>query len=212
MRLDINGTSVELIQKTRYPWDGNVKIHVQPENEFSFSIFLRIPGWSRKPRILVNGQPINQPIKTGEYLEIRRLWKLGDYVQLVFPMSIERIACHTYVMENHDRIALRRGPLIYCLEQTDNPDCDVWNLVLPLDSRLETRWEPNLLNGVVVISGEAYAVDNENSDRLYRMENCSFIKMRRIRFTAIPYFAWANREPGPMTVWIRSLMLPLQAR
>jgi len=208
-RLDINGTSVKIIQKTRYPWDGNVKIHVQPEDESTFSIFLRVPGWSRKPKVLVNGQPVNQSVKSGEYLEIRRLWKPGDHVQLVFPMPIERIACHNYVMENHDRIALRRGPLIYCVEQVDNPEFDVWDLVLPLDSRLEARWEPNMLNGIVVISGEAYAVDAEAGNNLYRMmENRSF-KMRRVKFTAIPYFAWANRESGPMTVWIRSLMLPL---
>ena len=210
--LDMNGTSVEIVQKTRYPWDGNVKIYVQPEDESSFSIFLRIPGWSRKPKVLVNDQPVNQPIKTGEYLEIRRLWRFGDRVQLVFPMPIERIVCHPYVMENHDRTALRRGPLVYCVEQVDNPDCDVWDLVLPTDSGLEARWEPNLLNGVVAISGEAYAVDVGARDSLYRMEDRSFTKMRNIKFTAIPYFAWANRELGPMTVWIRSLMFPPQGR
>jgi len=210
--LEINGTSVKLVQKTRYPWDGNVDIQVHPESESLFSVFLRIPGWSRKPEVLVNGQPVNQHIKTGGYLEIRRLWKLGDHVQLVFPMSIERIVCHPYVMENHDRVALRRGPLIYCVEQVDNPDFDVWDLILPLDSRLEARWEPNLLNGVVIISGEAYAMDSEARGKLYRMEDRSSIKMRSVKFTAIPYFAWANREPGSMTVWIRSLMIPLQAR
>jgi len=212
VHLNIDGTSVELSQKTKYPWDGNVEIHVQPEKESSFSVYLRIPGWSRKPEVLVNGQPVNQPIKTGEYLEIRRLWKPGDRIQLVLPMPIERIVCHPYVMENHDRVALRRGPLVYCVEQVDNPECDVWNLVLPLDSRLEARWEPNMLNGVVVISGEAYAVDAEARNDLYRIEDRSFIEMRSVKFTAIPYFAWANREPGPMTVWIRSLMPPHQVR
>jgi len=207
VHLNIDGTSVELSQKTRYPWDGNIEIYVRPENESSFSVFLRVPGWSRKPKVLVNGQPVNQPIKTGEYLEIRRLWKSGDRVQLVLPMPIERVACHPYVMENHDRVALRRGPLIYCVEQVDNPECDVWNLVLPPDSQLEARWKPNMLNGVVVISGEAYAVDAEAGNNLYRMEDRSFVEMRSVKFTAIPYFAWANREQGPMTVWIRSLML-----
>jgi len=209
--LDVNGKTIELIQKTRYPWDGNIKIHVQPEDESLFSLFLRIPGWSRKPEVLINGQRVDQPIRTGEYLEIRRIWKSGDHVQLFFPMLIERIVCHLYVMENHDRVALRRGPLIYCVEQADNPDFDVWSLILPLDSRLEAKWKPNLLNGVVVISGDAFAVDTEDGSSLYQMEKRSFIKMRSVKFTAIPYFAWANREPGPMTVWIRSLMPP-QAR
>jgi len=209
--LNLNGISVDLIQRTRYPWDGDIKIYVQPEIECSFGIFLRIPGWSKKPKILVNGQPINQPIKAGSYLEIRCLWKHGDVIHLVLPMPIERIVCHPYVMENQDRVALRRGPLIYCVEQVDNPDFDVWNLILPSDSMMEARWEPNLLNGVVVISGEAYAADIDANDQLYWTEICSSVKMRRVRFTAIPYFAWANREQGPMTVWIRSLMLQHQA-
>ena len=209
--IDVNGVSVKLTQWTRYPWDGDVKIMVQPETESSFSMFLRIPGWSRKPKVLVNDQPIDQPLSAGSYLEIRRLWKNGDTIQLVLPMPIERIVCNPRVMENQDRVALRRGPLIYCVEQVDNPDFDVWNLILPLDSKMEAKWEPSLLNGVVIISGEAYAADDEIDGQLYRVETSSSVKMRRVKFTAIPYFAWANREPGPMTVWIRSLMLPHQA-
>jgi len=209
--LDVNGTSVEIIQRTRYPWDGKIKIIIQPENDCSFSIFLRIPGWSRRPKVLVNDQPINQPVKTGSYLEIRRLWKHGDVVQLILPMRVERIVCHPYVMENQDRVALRRGPLIYCVEQADNPDFDVWNLILPSDSKMEARWEPNLLNGVVVILGEAYAADTEATDQLYQTETRSSVKMRRVKFAAIPYFAWANRESGPMTVWIRASMPPHRA-
>jgi len=210
--LDLNGMPIDLIQQTKYPWDGNVKIYVQPEAESLFSIFLRIPEWSRNSKVLVNNEPVHQPIKAGGYLELQRLWKNGDEIQLVLPMPIERVSCHPRVMENQDRIALRRGPLIYCVEQVDNPDCDVWNLILPSDSQMEARWEPNLLNGVMVITGEAYAADDEIDGQLYRVETHSSVKMRRVRFTAIPYFAWANREPGPMTVWIRSLMLPHQAK
>jgi len=209
--IDVNGVSVKLTQWTRYPWGGDVKIMVQPETESSFSMFLRIPGWSRKPKVLVNDQPIDQPLSAGSYLEIRRLWKHGDTIQLVLPMPIERIVCNPRVMENQDRVALKRGPLIYCVEQVDNQDFDVWNLILPLDSKMEAKWEPSLLNGVVIISGEAYAADDEIDGQLYRVETSSSVKMRRVKFTAIPYFAWANREPGPMTVWIRSLMLPHQA-
>ncbi|RJS90945.1 glycoside hydrolase family 127 protein [Candidatus Bathyarchaeota archaeon] len=206
VHLDIQGTSVDLFQKTRYPWDGKIEIQVQPEREATFSIYLRIPGWCRRPQVLVDEETPMQPVKAGEYLEIRRLWKFGDCVQLTLPMPIERIVCHPYVMENHDRVALKRGPLVYCVEQTDNPEFDVWGLVLPLNSRLEARWDPTVLNGVVVISGEAYAMDIESGEDLYRIEDRSRIEMRKVKFTAIPYFAWANRKPGPMTVWIRSLI------
>jgi len=206
VHLDIQGTSVDLFQKTRYPWDGKIEIQVQPEREATFSIYLRIPGWCRRPQVLVDEETPMQPVKAGEYLEIRRLWKFGERVQLTLPMPIERIVCHPYVMENHDRVALKRGPLVYCVEQTDNPEFDVWGLVLPLNSRLEARWDPTVLNGVVVISGEAYAMDIESVEDLYRIEDRSHIEMRKVKFTAIPYFAWANRKPGPMTVWIRSLI------
>lgn len=212
VNLEIDGTPVELVQKTRYPWDGEIEITVQPRNEVTFSVFLRIPGWSRKPEVLVNGEPVSQPIEAGKYLEIRRLWKPGNQVKLVIPMPIERIVCHTNVMENHDRVALRRGPLIYCVEQADNPDFDVWDLVLPLDSKVEAEWKPNLLNGVVVISGEANAVNSGDGGALYKVEDRAHIEMRPVRFRAIPYYAWANRDPGPMTVWIRSLLTPPHAR
>jgi len=205
--IDIDEISVILVQQTDYPWNGNVKIYVKPESRRMFSVFLRIPGWSSKSEVLVNGKPIHQPIRAGSYLELRRSWKYGDEIQLVLSMPIEQVICHPYVMENQDRVALRRGPLIYCVEQVDNPDYDVWNLFLPSDSHMVALWKPDLLKGVVVISGEGYVADNEINGQLYRVETRSSVKMRRVRFTAIPYFAWANREPGPMTVWIRSLML-----
>jgi len=204
--LDIHGISVDLFQKTRYPWNGEIEIQVQPEEEATFSIYLRIPGWCRRPRVFINEEAAKQPIKPGEYLEIQRLWKPGDRIKLTLPMLVERTVCHPYVMENHDRVALKRGPLVYCVEQIDNPEFDVWALVLPPNSRLEARWDPAVLNGVVVISGEAYAVDMKHGRELYRVEDRSHIEMHKVRFTAIPYFAWANRNQGSMTVWIRSLI------
>jgi len=201
-RLDIMENSVTIIQRTKYPWNGEVEVILQPEKEASFSLSLRIPGWCREAKVLVNGQALKIHIEPGKYAEIRRLWKSGDRVHLSFSMPIERVICHPYVMENTDRVALRRGPIIYCVEQVDNPDCDVWSLVLPSNSPLEVEWMPNLLNGVTVIRGEASAIVAEH--HLYRSVKDVSPKVRPTRLTAIPYYAWANREPGPMTVWIRS--------
>jgi len=198
------GNSVKVIQRTNYPWDGEVEVLIQPEKPASLSLFLRIPGWCRKAEVLVNDQLFGSPIEPGKYAEIRRLWKSGDRVNLSFSMPIERLICHPYVMDNTDRVALRRGSLIYCVEQVDNSDFDIWSLALPSDSPLEVEWMPNLLNGVMVIRGGALAMDTEGFEGyLYRPISDVSFKIRHVRFVAIPYYAWANREHGPMTVWIR---------
>jgi DUF1680 family protein len=204
-RLDVMGNSVTVTQHTNYPWNGKVEVILQPTEETSFSLFLRIPSWCRKVEVLVNGEAAKERVQPGKYLEIRRLWRPGDRLQLSFYMPIERIISHPHLMENTDRVALRRGPIIYCVEQADNPDSDVWSLMLPFDSSLRVEWVPNLLNGVMIIRGEASTIDTEESkDQLYHQVTDSSHKVRPVRFTAVPYYAWANREPGPMTVWIRS--------
>jgi len=111
------------------------------------------------------------------------------------------------VLENADRVALRRGPLVYCVERVDNPGCDPWSLILPIGSPLEVEWMPGLLGGLMAIKGEALVVSTEEREgHLYRMLSGSPPEMRRVGFTAIPYYAWANREVGSMTVWIRSTL------
>ncbi|MDH5440484.1 MAG: glycoside hydrolase family 127 protein [Candidatus Bathyarchaeota archaeon] len=204
--LEVDGNPVRIEQLTDYPWNGDVELVLHPENEFSFGLHLRIPGWCRKAEVWINGRGLDKPIQPGKYLEIHRVWKQGDRVQLSLPMPAERLVSNPFVMENHDRVALRRGPFIYCAEQVDNPDCDIWSLLLPLESELRVRWTPDLLSGAMVIQGEAMVADtNRFEGSLYRPIRRIYPKARRVQFTAIPYYAWANREPGPMTVWIRSL-------
>ena len=205
--LEVDGNAVRITQLTEYPWNGNVELVLHPENEFSFGLYLRIPGWCRKAEVQINGRGLDKPIQPGEYLEIRRVWKPEDRVQLILSMPVGRLVSNPYVMENHDRVALRLGPIIYCVEQVDNPDCDVWNLLLPLESELKANWKPDLLGGVMAIQGEAAVSDsNRFEGSLYRPIKRGYPKTRKVQFTAIPYYAWANREPSPMTVWIRSLV------
>jgi DUF1680 family protein len=204
-QLSIKGNSVALVQRTEYPWKGRVDIEVKPQSPESFSLFLRIPGWCREAEVLVNGEAFEEPAEPGKYLEVRRTWKPGDRVELLFPMPIERVACHPFVLENADRVVLRRGPLIYCVERADNPGCDPWSLILPICSPHEVEWMPGLLGGVMAIKGEALVISAEEREgRLYRMLSGSPPEMRRVGFMAIPYYAWANREAGSMAVWIRS--------
>ena len=203
--VNVEGKTVTIKQRTRYPWSGEVEISLQPENEVSFSLYLRIPGWCRKAKIYVNNQKLETGIRLGGYIEIHRVWKPGDYVKLFLSMPIERLMSHPNVLENTDKVALKRGPIVYCIEQVDNPDFDVWNIVLPLDSPLKAEWAPKLLNSVTVIQGEAFAIETESfKNRLYQAVADVSFKTRKIRFKAIPYYAWANRKPGSMIVWMRS--------
>jgi len=155
---------VTIIQHTDYPWSGEVKIEVNPRREDEFSIFLRIPSWCEKASVFLNQKPLNVEARPGTYLEIRKSWHEGDTIKLVMPMEIKLIASHPHVTYNTDRVAIKRGPIVYCIEQTDNLGYDVWDLVIPSDAKLTARYDPNLLNSVVVIEGEAFVLDRSPWD------------------------------------------------
>jgi len=156
-----------IIQRTEYPWKGLVELILKPWDERLFSLYLRIPGWCRQPGLRINGAPAEAPLIPGSYVELRRTWKDGDKIRLSLPMPVQRILCNPMVSENADRVALKRGPIIYCLEQADNPGVDVWNIVLPEDTRLSCHYEPNLLKGVSVLRGRALALEEDFGERLY---------------------------------------------
>ena len=203
--LDMRGNHVTVVQRTEYPWKGRVDLTVRPERPESFTLFLRIPAWCREAKVFVNGEAVEKPIVPGKYLAIRRIWQPGDSLHLSFPMPIDLVACHLHALENADRVALRRGPLVYCVEQVDNQNCDVWSLILPSGSPLHVEWMPSVVGGLMAIKGEGRAIGTEDlGDQLYRTVDDVPPEARPVRLTAIPYYAWANREPGPMMVWIRS--------
>lgn len=201
--LRLGDQKVLLRQKTDYPWDGRIKILVEPERTTVFGLNLRIPGWSRKVEILVNGGNIdvNANSKKG-YSRIEREWKSGDTVEVAFPMPIERIVANPAVRENIGHVALQRGPIIYCLEKVDH-DVPLHQIVLPTEADLKVKFDEELLGGVAVITGEAKTLDASDwHDELYRN---TAIKMKPCKITAVPYYTWDNRSPGEMRVWIRSL-------
>ncbi|HSH78989.1 MAG TPA: beta-L-arabinofuranosidase domain-containing protein, partial [Herpetosiphonaceae bacterium] len=203
----VDGRIVALRQQTRYPWNGEVTVEVQSEG--TFGLLLRLPGWCEAGLELeINGRPFAGDLTAGTYAEIRRTWRTGDTVRLKLPMPVRRIECHPYAIENVDRAALMRGPLLYCMEQADNDGCDLRDLVLPAGAELSSVFQPDLLDGVVVLRGraEVEAPDEGWRDRLYRtvpVERASPSR-QQATVTAIPYYAWANREPGAMQVWLRT--------
>jgi len=202
--VSLDGATLRVAQRTDYPWDGRIRLLLEPEAETPFTLRLRVPGWCREAELLVNGEDAGVATEPGSYVELERVWRSGDEAELSLAMPVERVLSNPLVLENADRVALRRGPLVYCLEAADNPGVDVWDVVLPAGAELEAEYRPGLLNGVVAIRGEALAVDTDLGDDLYRFSDQVSGSERRVPFTAIPYYAWANRDPGPMIVWIRS--------
>jgi hypothetical protein len=201
------GNVVRLKQQTRYPWDGEIMLEI--DGEGTFSLFLRIPAWCEAGSVLqINEEIYSGALIASSYAEIRRDWQPGDQVRLTLPMPVQRIECHPYVTENRGRVALMRGPLLYCIEQADQPNIDVRSVVLPPDLALIPEYRPDLLDGVTILRGPA-RVDElraEWTQELYRSVQLPTAEPphQPIEIIAIPYYAWANREPGRMQVWLRA--------
>lgn len=205
--IEYKGARITLIQRTDYPWSGDIEVSVNPEKPVEFSLFIRIPGWCGEAQVRVNGERIEDISKRIErgYIRVHRLWESGDKINISLAMPIEKIVSHPRVIENNDRVALKRGPIVYCLEKADNPEFDVWDIILPNDAPLSAHYAPELLGGVVIIRGEGLVINADAfGRRLYARRKDVKYEARRVNFTAIPYYAWANREEGPMTVWLRS--------
>jgi hypothetical protein len=204
-RLD-NGTGLKIQQKTNYPWDGRVEIAVTPAQRTEFTLFVRIPGWTETAKVAVNGKFIVGAV-AGQYLPIRRQWSGGDTVRLQFNMAPQILEANAQVKENNGRVAVQRGPLVYCMEQIDQGEgVQLKDVALRVDkvsrSRFEEKFEKDVLGGVLMLR-HAGAVYEESADRsgLYFSHDAEQPKSRPAQLTFIPYYAWANRVQTPMQVW-----------
>ena len=196
-----DGETLTVTQETDFPWSGAVTLRLGKPPAREFGLHLRIPGWAGSAGFKLNGKPF-QPVVEKGYAKIRRRWSGGDVIDITFPMEVQFIESHPSVTHNQGRVALRRGPVIYAVEQADN-QFDIDRLVIPLSSKPAGHAEAGLLGGVGVITGSAMlkpAVSWE--DRLYQPAR------RRlegpVEFRAVPYASWANRGLGKMAVWIES--------
>jgi DUF1680 family protein len=204
--LPVNRRSVRLRQRTRYPWDGEIEIEIDADGDFGLR--LRVPGWCETGAVLtVNGAAVVESSVPATYVAVRRDWRPGDVIRLSLPMPVQRVDCHPYVTENLGRVALMRGPILYCVEQADNSGIDLRNLGLPESTVFRDEFHADLLGGVVTLTGRATETDpgTGRADRLYAVSTPapSNGEGRAVEITAIPYFAWANREPGRMRIWLR---------
>jgi DUF1680 family protein len=207
--LKVNGSSLRISQETKYPWDGSIRITVAPERAGKFVVNVRIPGWARgeavpsdlyrfadnatQPVTLkINGKAV--PIKLDKgYVALSRTWKKGDVIDLNLPMPIHRVLANPHVAADRGRVALQRGPLVYCAEWPDNPGGHVRNLMLPDAAKITAEWKPELLGGVTTLRSKAVALALDAQGKITKTDQ---------EFTAIPYYSWANRGRGQMIVWI----------
>ncbi len=171
---------------------------------------LRIPAWCEQgTKIEINGEPFDGAALPGSYAEIRRVWRRGDNVRLALPMPVRYEESHPYVAENAGRVALMRGPLLYCVDHVDNIIIKILDIVLPAEASFSVRFRPDLLGGVTVLSSQAEVreLPPEWAEPLYRTARSrtrAAPRGRQVELVAIPYYAWANREPGRMQVWMRT--------
>jgi DUF1680 family protein len=197
-----DGSAIKLNQQTDYPWEGTVRIDVEETLQKEFSLFLRIPGWAEDARVTVNGEPLGAGLKSEQYFEIGRKWSKGDRIELIFPMSVQLLEAHPLVEEARNQVAIRRGPIVYCVESVDLPDnVGIMSVAVSSETLFQNRFVENLLGGVTVLETKANIRNGDDwSDTLYR--RLSSDKTKTVDIRLIPYYAWGNRGEGEMTVWI----------
>lgn len=207
--IQLGKRKVTIRQINSYPWSGDLTFRIDPASPADFSLRIRLPGWatgaampsdlyvfrnepSAGVEIRVNGKAERFSMENG-YAVISRKWKKGDVVFVRLPMDVKRVISHDNLQENIGKIALQRGPLIYCAEWPDNGG-STSNLILPSDRSITAEHRPDLLSGITILRSEAVAIkiDEQNTQ----------VTTTRQPFVAIPYYAWAHRGKGEMTVWL----------
>jgi len=198
-------TELEIVQEGRYPWFGSIQIGINPKRVRDFTVCLRIPGWaqnrplpgnlysypdSQAGQIVVklNRKPVAVAVDRG-YLRLKRKWKMGDVLEVLFPLEIKRVVANEQVKEDRGKVAVERGPIVYCAEGQDNGGTAL-NLALPDSSRLQAWYRSDLLGGVGVITGSGLAIDGQGGES------------RKQNLFLLPYCVWANRGPWEMAVWL----------
>jgi DUF1680 family protein len=201
--------TVSLEQKTNYPWDGDLQITVSPEKTGSFEVKVRIPGWAinkpipsglytfedtfaGQPEILLNDKPVKLALQQG-YVVFNRKWKKGDRIHIKLPMPVRRIQANAKVEADKNKLAIERGPLVYCAEWPDNKDNKVLNLMITPEATLKETRKPDLLKGLYTVSAAGKSASRTFSTQISTVDT---------DVTLIPYYAWAHRGAGEMMVWI----------
>jgi DUF1680 family protein len=200
-----DGTGLKVKQETHYPWSGDVKLTIDPATPKEFAMFVRVPGWSVKNSVKVNGKEI-EGAQAGEYLKIQREWASNDVIELSFDMRTHLLKANPAVTEDRGRVAFQRGPIVFCMEQLDQPDSSATvnfaDYVVDVHGDTVEHFEPTLLEGVMVLSHPGRVSKTATDHPLYFSASTPQGPATATTIKLIPYYAWANRAPAQMQVWI----------
>lgn len=195
-----DGSRIRLTQETQYPWNGTVKITVNECKKTPFEMMLRIPGWVEGARILLNGKDAGVEAIPGTFATIKRKWKKGDCVTLDMLMDITLLEGHPRIEEVRNQVAIKRGPVVYCIETPDLPDnTRILDVYLPVDVKLKAHYRPQFLGGLTTLSGNVL-LRKDRKEGMYR--TMTKPEWKTVGTTFIPYYAWCNRGQSEMTVWM----------
>ncbi|HWD87784.1 MAG TPA: glycoside hydrolase family 127 protein [Mucilaginibacter sp.] len=206
--ISVSGKPLTIIQQNNYPWDGALAFTINPKSAMNMVLRIRIPGWAQNEAmpsdlysyehtlaqstgIKVNGMPVDYKIENG-YAVISRKWKKNDKVEVNLPMEVRRVVANNKIGDDNGKVALQRGPIMYCAEWKDNNGL-ASNIIVPKDAQFKPEYEAGLLNGVTVLKADVKSLNVDPSGQNVSTQNATL--------TAIPYYSWANRGKGEMTVW-----------
>ncbi|WP_282136380.1 glycoside hydrolase family 127 protein [Seonamhaeicola maritimus] len=197
----LDGSKIELIQKTDYPWEGEVNISIAKCKEEAFDIKLRIPDWTQGAQIFINGKDAKVDVSAGNFAVINRNWSEGDILTLNMPMDVTFIEGHTRIEEVRNQVALKRGPIVYCLESPDLPkNTKIVDVYLKSNASIKPEFKPDFLEGVTTLDTEVLLRKNSNEKSMYsKVEKPVF---ESYKAQLVPYYSWSNRGQAEMSVWL----------
>lgn len=197
-----DGSAIKLTQTTNYPWDGKISINIEQAPGKSASMFFRIPGWSKDAVLTINGKAVTQTLSPGGYAEINRDWKTGDKIELNLPMPVTMMEANPLVEETRNQVAVKRGPVVYCLESADLANGQkVFNIALSSKNQLQPEMIKIDNSDIMSLVGKADVRDEANwKNKLYK--EISAPKQNAVDVRLIPYYAWGNRGHVDMETWI----------
>ncbi len=197
----INNNKVSIKQETNYPWSGNIKAFLNNEKPSHFGMAFRIPEWCYSYSVKVNGKKVEYTVING-YISIIRQWSTSDTIEIKLEMETEEIVANPHIKDDLGKIALQRGPFIYCLEEADNGK-NLHLIKLPKSCKYEYEFDPKILGGVgkIKVMAKKLVIDNSWDEELYRSDSKSPV-YEDCEITFIPYYSWANRSEGEMRVFI----------
>ena len=195
-----DGSVLKLTQTTNYPWEGAVNITIDKCKTDPFEILLRIPDWAAGTTIMLNGKKLSKKIKAGSFTKIKREWKKGDSITLEMPMDIHLVEGHPRIEEVRNQVAVKRGPIVYCIESPDLPkNTKILDVYIDGKAPLTVKHRPKFLGGVATIEGNLLLRSDEHSNMYQTIQKPKWTNRST---QLVPYFAWSNRGMAEMTVFM----------